>query len=146
MLTEELEHKFQEVTPTEETEEFAKKTFQITFAAFLFFFFFIEAVFEKFHPKIGHATCLTVILGIVWSIIFYSLIAEDPIKLPIYTEVFRFPDKLFFDIILPPIIFNSGFSMKRKKFFENLGNIMIFGLVVTLVCFLIYTFASYSAL
>jgi NhaP-type Na+/H+ or K+/H+ antiporter len=36
--------------------------------------------------------------------------------------------------------------MKRKKFFENLGNIMIFGLVVTLVCFVIYTSASYFVL
>jgi len=36
--------------------------------------------------------------------------------------------------------------MKRKKFFANLGNIMIFGLVVTLVCFVIYTSASYFAL
>jgi len=74
MLTEELEQILQEVDPTAETEEFAKKSFQITFAIFLFFFFFIEAVFEKYHPKIGHATCLTVILGIVWSIIFYSLV------------------------------------------------------------------------
>lgn len=49
-------------------------------------------------------------------------------------------------MILPPIIFNSGFSMKRKKFFENIGNIMIFGLVVTLVCFVIYSGASYLVL
>ena len=35
--------------------------------------------------------------------------------------------------------------MKRKKFFENIGNIMIFGLVVTLVCFTIYSAASYGA-
>jgi hypothetical protein len=73
MLTIELEPILQEVDPAAETE-FAKKSFQITFAVFLFFFFFIEAVFEKYHPKIGHATCLTVILGIVWSLIFYSLV------------------------------------------------------------------------
>lgn len=36
--------------------------------------------------------------------------------------------------------------MKRKKFFENIGNIMIFGLVVTLVCFVIYSGASYLVL
>ena len=48
--------------------------------------------------------------------------------------------------MLPPLVFNSGFSMRRKKFFENLGNIMIFGLVVTLVCFVIYSAASVGAI
>ena len=50
---------------------------------------------------------------------------------------------VFFDVILPPIIFNSGFNMKRKKFFANLGNILITGLGVTFVCFAIYSGATY---
>jgi len=50
---------------------------------------------------------------------------------------------VFFDIILPPIIFNSGFNMKRKKFFANLGNILITGLGVTFVCFALYSGATY---
>ena len=33
--------------------------------------------------------------------------------------------------------------MRRKKFFQNLGNIAIFGLCVTFVCFTIYSIASY---
>ena len=40
-------------------------------------------------------------------------------------------------------MFNAGFNMKRKKFFANLGNIMITGLGVTFVCFFIYSAASY---
>lgn len=40
--------------------------------------------------------------------------------------------------MLPPIIFNSGFNMRKKRFFANLGNIMLFGLAVTLVCFTLY--------
>lgn len=36
--------------------------------------------------------------------------------------------------------------MRRKKFFENLGNILIFGLAVTLVCFIIYTGLSWIVL
>jgi len=45
--------------------------------------------------------------------------------------------------MLPPLVFNSGFSMRRKKFFENIGNIIIFGLFVTLVCFAIYSAGGY---
>jgi len=36
--------------------------------------------------------------------------------------------------------------MKRKSFFTNLGNVTIFGLVVTLVCFIQYTVYGYIAL
>jgi hypothetical protein len=36
--------------------------------------------------------------------------------------------------------------MRRKKFFENLGNIVIFGLFVTLVCFVLYTLGSFGAM
>ena len=33
--------------------------------------------------------------------------------------------------------------MRRKKFFQNIGNIMIFGLCVTFVCFTIYSVVSF---
>ncbi|CAG0903857.1 unnamed protein product, partial [Cyprideis torosa] len=35
-----------------------------------------------------------------------------------------FDPEIFFNILLPPIIFNAGFNMKRKYFFRNLGAIM----------------------
>ena len=50
---------------------------------------------------------------------------------------------MFFDFLLPPIILNSGFNMRRKKFFQNIGNIAIFGLGVTFVCFALYSIASF---
>lgn len=33
--------------------------------------------------------------------------------------------------------------MRKKKFFANLGNVALFGLVVTLVCFVIYSALAY---
>ena len=53
---------------------------------------------------------------------------------------------MFFNFYLPPIIFNSGYSMRRKRFFQNLGNIMIFGLVVTIFCFVLYSFGTWAIL
>jgi NhaP-type Na+/H+ or K+/H+ antiporter len=61
-------------------------------------------------------------------------------------KTFEFNQAAFFDFLLPPIIYNSGFNMKRKSFFTNLGNVMIFGLVVTFVCFVQYSAYSYAAL
>ena len=36
--------------------------------------------------------------------------------------------------------------MRRKKFFQNIGNIAIFGLGVTFVCFALYSAASFAAI
>lgn len=58
-------------------------------------------------------------------------------------EIFTFKQGIFFDFLLPPIIYNSGYNMRRKKFFQNLGNVAIFGLGVTFVCFAFYTIMTY---
>lgn len=44
-----------------------------------------------------------------------------------------FSEKLFFIYLLPPIIFNAGFQVKKKQFFRNFITITLFGAVGTLV-------------
>ncbi|XP_039043842.1 sodium/hydrogen exchanger 2-like [Hibiscus syriacus] len=44
-----------------------------------------------------------------------------------------FSQDLFFIYLLPPIIFNAGFSVKKKQFFRNFITIMLFGAVGTLI-------------
>lgn len=39
----------------------------------------------------------------------------------------RFDEQLFFIYLLPPIIFNAGFQVKKKHFFQNFFPIMLFG-------------------
>ena len=60
------------------TDSKAGESFIITFGCFLIFFYFMAALFEKHKPKIGHETCATVILGIVWSVCFYWLYSSLP--------------------------------------------------------------------
>jgi sodium/hydrogen exchanger-like protein 6/7 len=124
------------------TESTETTSFVITFLVFLLLFFVIGAAFEKYKPKYGHETGVTVVLGMLFSLIFYVINGANLSLL----EVYGFKSTFFFDVILPPLIFNSGFNMRRKKFFQNLGNIMIFGLGVTLVCFILYSAGSWAVL
>ncbi|KAI9099070.1 hypothetical protein K1719_024837 [Acacia pycnantha] len=51
-----------------------------------------------------------------------------------------FSEDLFFIYLLPPIIFNAGFQVKKKQFFVNFITIMLFGAVGTLISCAIITF------
>ncbi|CAA7020307.1 unnamed protein product [Microthlaspi erraticum] len=44
-----------------------------------------------------------------------------------------FKEDLFFIYLLPPIIFNAGFQVKKKQFFRNFVTIMIFGAIGTVI-------------
>ncbi|XP_052188788.1 sodium/hydrogen exchanger 2-like [Diospyros lotus] len=48
-----------------------------------------------------------------------------------------FSEDLFFIYLLPPIIFNAGFQVKKKQFFRNFTTIMLFGAIGTLISFAI---------
>lgn len=49
-----------------------------------------------------------------------------------------FNDDLFFYFVLPPIIFSQGFNMYRKRFFDNIGNIVLFGVFGTFTTFAVF--------
>ncbi|KAA8526891.1 hypothetical protein F0562_008880 [Nyssa sinensis] len=44
-------------------------------------------------------------------------------------HILRFNEELFFIYLLPPIIFNAGFQVKKKQFFQNFFPIMLFGVI-----------------
>jgi len=79
--------------------------------------------------------------GFIWhhfSFTFYFLWGADVNE----TRMYTFSSATFFDVILPLIIYNAGFNMRRKQFFVELGNQLLFGLFVTLVCFVLYSLFS----
>jgi len=121
-------HLTQELCPDD-----TKYFFYGSFLIMTLFFFIMAAIGEKYHFKVGHETVFTIIFGIAFSLLLWGVAGNGCLS-----QNFKFSSSFFFDFMLPPLIFNSGYTMHRKKFFENLGNISIFGLGVTLVCFTIY--------
>nr|CAN99589.1 vacuolar Na+/H+ antiporter [Mesembryanthemum crystallinum] len=53
-----------------------------------------------------------------------------------------FSEDLFFIYLLPPIIFNAGFQVKKKQFFRNFITIIVFGALGTLVSFTIISLGA----
>jgi NhaP-type Na+/H+ or K+/H+ antiporter len=62
-------------------------------------------------PPVGHETAIGIILGLLVSLIVYLAGYGELI------QSFRFNGSIFFYLCLPPIVFSSGFNMRRKKFF-----------------------------
>ena len=55
-----------------------------------------------------------------------------------------FDEDAFFYFLLPPIIFAAGFNLKRRNFFKNFPYIFIFGILGTLVSFLVILFSTHA--
>ncbi|GAB4835894.1 monovalent cation:H+ antiporter, CPA1 (nhx1) [Ancistrocladus abbreviatus] len=58
------------------------------------------------------------------------------------SHILVFSEELFFIYVLPPIIFNAGFQVKKKQFFKNFITIMLFGAVGTLISFCIISLGA----
>ncbi|KAH9730215.1 Sodium/hydrogen exchanger [Citrus sinensis] len=58
------------------------------------------------------------------------------------SDILLFDEDLFFICLLPPIIFNAGFQVKKKQFFQNFIIINLFGVVGTLISFGIISIGS----
>ncbi|EYU43884.1 hypothetical protein MIMGU_mgv1a021876mg, partial [Erythranthe guttata] len=53
-----------------------------------------------------------------------------------------FSEDLFFIYLLPPIIFNAGFQVKKKQFFRNFSTIILFGALGTLISFIVISLGT----
>ena len=57
----------------------------------------------------------------------------------------EFDNDVFFYVVLPPIIFSAGLSLKKKMFFRYISLITLFGVMGTVINFSLITAVAYHA-
>lgn len=108
-----------------EEGNFFMKTGYIVMLSMICIFILSASFIEHVHFGYIHETGVVILIGV--SI---SLIA----KFSGYSEInsiLEFNDNLFFFVCLPPLVFASGYNMKRKKFFQHFNYISLFGILGT---------------
>ena len=74
-------------------------------------------------PSLLPESCLLIGLGVVIGGILFSAGAGSGLF---------FTPSLFFLFLLPPIVFESGYFLRNRDFFRNLGTILVFAVIGTL--------------
>ncbi|KAG4176701.1 hypothetical protein ERO13_A11G262700v2 [Gossypium hirsutum] len=59
------------------------------------------------------------------------------------SKILVFSEDLFFLYLLPPIIFNAGFQVKKKQFFKNFTIILMFGIFGTVISFCLISVGAF---
>jgi len=108
------------------------------YKVFFFFFLFLtnNLIFSKNQIHFLHESGIAIILGVIVGVIFY-FVNHGQYNL-------TFDESAFFYFLLPPIIFAAGYNLKRRNFFKNFPYIFIFGILGTIVTFLVILFLTYA--
>ncbi|GAA6109741.1 sodium/hydrogen exchanger 6a [Tachysurus ichikawai] len=93
------------------------------------------------HVNASPATLLVNVSGKFYEYTLKGEINANEVKDVQDNEMLRkvtFDPEVFFNILLPPIIFHAGYSLKRRHFFRNMGSILAYAFVGTVMsCFII---------
>ncbi|KAI0027751.1 Sodium/hydrogen exchanger family-domain-containing protein [Vararia minispora EC-137] len=114
-------------TPAVEVEEFYS-----SWSLFLVCLLLILSLWTSYYLQIKriravHETLVSIVAGMIVGFVI-RLAPGSQIR-----EMLTFKHTLFFNLLLPPIILNSGYELKQENFFRNFGSILVFAFLGTFI-------------
>ncbi|KAF3916933.1 hypothetical protein ABW21_db0207826 [Orbilia brochopaga] len=107
-----------------------KEEISTSWALFILVALLLAALFTSYYTQLKkiqavHETVVSIFAGM-----FVGLVIRLSQSTSIQATV-TFDQKFFFNLILPPIIMNSGYELHQANFFRNIGTILTFALAGT---------------
>ena len=103
---------------------------------------------EKVHiwwmTESGFAILVGMVVGFGWWM--YAEFQGNIEQESIIMETLQFNPEFFTLLLLPPIIFESGYSLNHRFFFSNISSICIFAFLGTLIAFSVISPSLYFGL
>ena len=98
----------------------------------LIFYTIAAPIFQKFNFHYLHESGICMIVGTLIALVSkYIGNMNDSLN-----TFVKFDDEMFFNIVLPPIIFSAGYNLKKRAFFKYFFYIIAFGIFGTVISFL----------
>jgi sodium/hydrogen exchanger-like protein 6/7 len=111
----------------------------LTLICLLYTILLISYYLQSKRIKFIHETIISTILGVFVGFVIRLVTTKT------FQEGISFDSSYFFNLLLPPIIYHSGYNMKRSMFFYNFGTILMFALLGTFISTIIIGFMLYIA-
>jgi len=118
--------------PQKSTSVSSSLSYKGVVAIIILIFYTIAApIFQKLNFHYLHESGICMIVGTLIAILSkYIGNSNDSLN-----NFVTFDDEMFFNIVLPPIIFSAGYNLKKRAFFKYFFYIVTFGIFGTVISF-----------